>query len=172
MLITKHGVCMAMATIVLVATGLSCSKDGPIGTRTPPVDVELVLLESDIFVGDWVGLEIRLTNRTGEPIELLFEEECDWVIEVVRDGGERVVRRWGNCHSQPRTLTLPVGVVVLMPAGISTLSSDMPDADWFLSTDRMPPGRYRIRGGLTAHTHLAHWAEGRFTVSEWQRPWH
>jgi hypothetical protein len=123
------------------------------------------VFNSDIYVGEQLWVEFHLTNRTDETVTLSLNSGCFWELDVLDEHGRRVVRRSGHCVSEHTTLSVPKGVLVYMTGSISTVRDRMSDAEWYLKADRLPPGRYRVRGGLSRRWLAARWDEKPFTVS-------
>jgi len=162
-----HRTFTALAALIALAGVLSCSETSPVGVSNPPIDVSFGFFNPDVDYGGWIGAEIQFTNRSDRPATFTLSHGSFYVLEVVDEKGRVVIRRFSPPVSGPTALTMRPRVVTTYTAlQISSVRANMPDAEWYLGDGILPPGRYRLRGGLTRHWILPRWREEAFTIHE------
>ena len=156
---------LMLSTLVLASCG--DDDDPPTGGERMHVQasIELQDEDADLYVGDVLVFHYAVTKEDDAAFTFEFEDSCLVGYEIVKHG-EIVARYPAACAPPGRTFTFDNPGVYSFVLGLSTID-ELPNVEWNLPGNTLPPGTYELRAGLLGHKTEIPWAEIELIVREY-----
>ena len=152
---------VSLACIVIALTTFGCSEDDPAEVHLEGVQVTIDLESAAVTSGESFGVTIIARNHGPRVAQITFSSGCTFAYRFVSASGDMLdVPQF--CPGIGSKLTLKAGEAYRESFQVSTRKPA--NADWPISGDRLPPGKYRFQAGLIENEGFYPWPEQALEV--------